>query len=431
MAELKITEKFNEMLGEGYKKIKHKSGLEIYIIPKELKTSYALFATKYGSCMTKFKLDNEKTYTNIPDGTAHFLEHKMFENEDGVDTFSKFGRFGGDANAFTSGDRTAYLFSCTSNEHENLEVLLTFVTSPYFTPENIAKEQGIIGQEIKMYDDDADWQLYFGALQGMYKSNTVRVDTAGTAETIGTLDKDMLYKCYNTFYDASNMYLVLCGKFDAEKVALLCDKIVPASKKPKVTLPEISEPVKANKKKTEKKLNVSRTLFTIGIKDPNTENTGKAGLKKSIATSILAECLFGIGSDFYCENYKSGLINETFGTSKEISYAYSHLLISGESDNPEKVLEKVKKLMEKTVEKGVSKADFERCKRVVYAKSIVVFEKSEVLANMFLDSLLLSYDLLDLPGTVSSAKLADVNARAKELFNPDAITLSIVKPNSK
>ena len=416
---------------EGYTKIKHKSGLEVYVIPKDHASSFAGFGTKFGSFFNKFKLEGEKAFTDIPDGTAHFLEHKMFENEDGEDTFAKYARYGGSANAYTSNDRTLYYVTCTSNEYENLEVLLRLLRTPYFTDANIEKEQGIIGQEIGMYDNNPSWKLYIGALQGMYKANPVRIDIAGTTESIGTLTKELLYKCYDTFYAPSNMFLVVCGKYDAEKVMELVDKIVEPTEKRTFELPEFTEPQKANRKKTEVNLDVARPVYMIGIKDSNTENTGKAGLKKAAATDILVECLFGIGSKFYCDGYKSGLLNDSFEASYEQSYAYSHLIISGEAASPDAVLKKLKEATAEAAEKGISKADFERCKRVIYAKSVLSFESTDGFAQGFMNGILMNYDMLDVPATVNAVKLADVNARAKELFVEDAMTISIVKPIKK
>ena len=421
-------EKFNEALGEGYTKIKHKSGLDIYVIKKNMGSSYALFTTKYGSLANSFRLEGEKEFRSIPDGTAHFLEHKMFENEDGEDTFTKYARFGGNANAYTSAGRTSYLFSCTQNEHENLEVLLRFVTSPYFTEENVKKEQGIIGQEIKMYEDVAGWRLYFGMLQAMYKNNPVRIDTAGTVETISKITPEILYDCYSTFYDLSNMKLVVCGKFDVEKVTAVADSVLPNAKNVKYELAPFNEPAKVAKKKSECLLSVARPLFMIGVKSVNGENTGKAGLKKSIAMDIVTECLFGDGSDFYCDNYESGLINDSFGADFEQSYGYAHLVISGESEKPETVKKKVEELFAKTVEKGISKKDFERCKKVVYAKSIFAFENTESFASSVMNGLIMDWDALDVPAAIMSVKYSDVTAAAKELLVPDAVCMSVVKP---
>ncbi len=431
MAELKSTVKYNEKIEEGYTKIKHKSGLEVYIIPKDHASSFAGFGTKFGSFVNKFRLEGEKEFTDIPDGTAHFLEHKMFENEDGEDTFAKYARYGGSANAYTSNDRTVYYVTCTSNEYENLEVLLRLLRSPYFTEENIKKEQGIIGQEIGMYDNNPNWKLYMGALQGMYKVNPVRIDIAGTVESIGTLSKELLYKCYETFYAPSNMFLVLCGKYEAERVMELVDKIVEPTKKCTFELPEFTEPQKANRKKTETNLDVARPVYMIGIKDSNTENTGKAGLKKAATTDILVECLFGIGSKFYCDGYRSGLLNDSFEASYEQAFAYSHLMISGEAQSPDAVMKKLKEALAEAVEKGIDKADFERCKRVIYAKSILSFESTEGFAQGFMNGILMNYDMLDVPSAINGVKLADVNARAKELFIEDAMTLSVVKPFKK
>lgn len=431
MAEFKSTVKYNEKMEEGYTKIKHKSGLEVYIIPKDHASSFAGFGTKFGSFFNKFKLEGEKAFTDIPDGTAHFLEHKMFENEDGEDTFTKYARYGGSANAYTGNDRTVYYVTCTANEYENLEVLLKLLRSPYFTEENIKKEQGIIGQEIGMYDNNPNWKLYIGALQGMYKANPVRIDIAGTVESIGKLDKELLYKCYNTFYAPSNMFLVLCGKYEAERVMELVDKIVEPVKKCDFELPEFTEPQKANRKKTEVCLDVARPVYMIGIKDSNTANTGKAGLKKAVTTDILVECLFGIGSKFYCDGYKSGLLNDSFEASYEQSYAYSHLIVGGEAANPDAVMKKLKEAVAEAAENGISKSDFERCKRVIYAKSVLSYESTEGFAQGFMNGILMNYDMLDVPMAVNAVKLSDVNARAKELFVEDAMTISIVKPFKK
>ena len=192
----------DEIIYEG----KHKSGLRVYVFPKEMGTSYAAFATKFGSVDCRFKTDGREVV--LPDGVAHFLEHKMFENSDGRDTFELYAKTGASANAYTSNNRTVYLFSAADNVCESLEILLSFVTDPYFTKETIAKEQGIIGQEIKMYDDNPDWQLYFGMLEGLYADNPVKIDIAGTVETIAEITPDTLFDAYNTFYNLDNMALL-------------------------------------------------------------------------------------------------------------------------------------------------------------------------------------------------------------------------------
>ncbi|WP_317951263.1 EF-P 5-aminopentanol modification-associated protein YfmH, partial [Rossellomorea marisflavi] len=174
------------------------NGLDVYILPKEgFNKTYATFTTKYGSIDNHFAPLGEEELVKVPDGIAHFLEHKLFEKEDG-DVFQQFSKQGASANAFTSFTRTAYLFSSTTNVERNLETLIDFVQDPYFTEKTVEKEKGIIGQEITMYDDNPDWRLYFGVIENMYKNHPVKIDIAGTIESITPITKDMLYQCYGT-----------------------------------------------------------------------------------------------------------------------------------------------------------------------------------------------------------------------------------------
>src|SRR5690606_13607321 len=187
------------------------NGLDVYLLPKTgFYKTYATFTTKYGSIDNHFVPLGKEEYVKVPDGIAHFLEHKLFEKEDG-DVFQKFSRQGASANAFTSFTRTAYLFSSTSHVEKNLETLLDFVQEPYFTDQTVEKEKGIIAQEIRMYDDNPDWRLYFGMIKNLYEKHPVRIDIAGTVESISAITKDMLYTCYNTFYHPSNMVLFIVG----------------------------------------------------------------------------------------------------------------------------------------------------------------------------------------------------------------------------
>ena len=198
--------------GDKYTHIHHKSGLEILVCEMEgYSTTEAMFGTKYGSINTQFKTAADKDYCTVPEGIAHFLEHKLFENED-CDVFDLYAKTGANANAFTSFDKTCYFFSCSDNFKASLEILLSFVQSPYFTPESVAKEQGIIGQEIRMCDDDPGWRVFFNMLCGLYQKHPVRIDIAGTIESIAEITDDLLYRCYRTFYNLHNMVLAVAGK---------------------------------------------------------------------------------------------------------------------------------------------------------------------------------------------------------------------------
>ena len=193
------------------------NGLSVMIIPKKgIQKKYVIWGTNYGSNDSKFVVPGDTEITEVPDGVAHFLEHKMFEQKNGKNSLDVLTELGADANAYTTNDHTAYLFSCTDNFYEALDELMDYVQNPYFTDENVEKEKGIISQEIMMYDDYPDWKVYMNAVQAMYSDFPIRIDTAGTVETISHIDKEVLYKCYNTFYNPSNMAMVVCGDFEPE-----------------------------------------------------------------------------------------------------------------------------------------------------------------------------------------------------------------------
>ena len=203
---MQLNVRTSEITGESVYYGTHSSGLGIYIIPKKDYTqNYAIFGTRYGSVDSKFVVPGETELTEVPDGIAHYLEHKMFDQPDGSNVFDKFSKYGANANAFTSFNMTAYLFNATSHVEENLATLLDYVQSPYYTPETVQKEQGIIGQEINMYDDNGGWKVFFNFLGCLYQNHPVKKEIAGTIESISHITADYLYKCYNTFYNLSNM----------------------------------------------------------------------------------------------------------------------------------------------------------------------------------------------------------------------------------
>ncbi len=248
---------------------KLENGLNVYILPKKgFNKTYATFTTNYGSVDNQFVPLEKNDLVKVPDGIAHFLEHKLFEKEDG-DVFQDFSKQGASANAFTSFTRTAYLFSSTSNVELNLETLIDFVQSPYFSEKTVEKEKGIIGQEITMYDDNPDWRLYFGVIENMYKNHPVRIDIAGTIDSIAKITKDMLYECYETFYHPSNMVLFVVGPIDPEKIM---EQIhTNQAKKDYKNQPEIkrhfeNEPVQVNEKKKVLEMNVQSSKCMVGVK---------------------------------------------------------------------------------------------------------------------------------------------------------------------
>ncbi len=419
----KIEDKrLNEILYKGV----HKSGLTVYVLPKtEHSKSYAAFATNYGSIDYRFIIPGENDYTEIPDGVAHFLEHKLFEQPDGSNAFDSYSMTGASANAFTSFNSTVYLYSCTDKYYENLEILLDFVSNPYFTKENVDKEQGIIGQEIRMYDDDPGWRVFFNLLDCLYVNHPVKKDIAGTVESIAKIDKDLLYRCYNTFYNPTNMILFACGNVDCDKIAQLVDRYVTANPNTEIKRFLPDEPKVINKKYKEQKLSISTPLFQIGFKDTDVGYGGTKLLKKEIITSILLEILLGEGSDLYNKLYTDGLINDSFDVDFEAEISYGFSSLSGESTDPDKVLDTILEAFSKV---EFNEEEFERAKRVELARYLRMWNSVEGVSNTMVSDLFKGINIFEYSDIVKDITLDDVKLRFKEHFDEKNCAMSVIKP---
>ena len=423
--------KENKMLDEKYYTFKHKSGLEIFVFPKKMTTSYAIFATRYGAVDNKFKHANDTEYTVVPDGIAHFLEHKMFECEDGVDAFEKYAKTGGNANAFTGNNLTAYIFSSTENFEGNLEVLLDFVTHPYFTEATVQKEQGIIGQEIKMYEDHPGVRMHRELMKALYKKNKMRIDVAGTVESIAEITAETLYKCYNIFYNLRNMTLCVCGDVTPESVEAICDKILTEAEPFNIVrdTEDEDEPREVYIKRTVCKLDVAKPLFTIGIKDTSIPLDPKERAKKAYATEILDEILFSQSSEFYNTLYNQNLIAQDLSNGCEIGKNYSFNVVSSESSDPDKVYSMFVDYIERVKKQGLDKEAFELSKRTVYASNIKSFDSVEDIGNNFIFNYFEGIDILDTPEIINSITYEYVTELLNEGFKEEYYALSIVEPN--
>lgn len=425
------TIKENKMLDEKYYTFKHKSGLEVFVFPKKMTTSYAIFATRYGAVDNKFKHATDTEYTVVPDGIAHFLEHKMFECEDGVDAFERYAKTGGNANAFTSNNVTAYIFSSTENFEGNLEVLLDFVTHPYFTEATVQKEQGIIGQEIKMYEDHPGVRMHRELMKALYKKNKMRIDVAGTVESIAEITADTLYKCYNIFYNLRNMTLCVCGDVTPESVEAICDKLLVEAEPFNIVrdTEDEDEPCEAYIKRTVCKLDVAKPLFAIGIKDISIPTDPKQRAKKAYATEILDEILFSQSSEFYNTLYNQNLIAQDLSNGCEIGRNYSFNVISSESSDPDKVYSMFVDYIERVKKEGLDKEAFELSKRTVYASNIKSFDSVEDIGNSFIFNYFEGIDILDTPEIINSITYEYVTELLNEGFKEEYYALSIVEPN--
>ncbi|MCI8652275.1 MAG: insulinase family protein [Angelakisella sp.] len=414
-------------LGEQFQRVEHPSGLTILLCPMEgYSTAYAMFAAKVGSIDTTFKTQHEEDFVEVPPGIAHFLEHKMFECEDG-DAFAKYAKTGASANAFTSFDRTAYLFSCTGNFRESMEILLDFVSRPYFTPETVQKEQGIIGQEIRMYDDDPGWRSLFNLLQALYHVNPVRLDIAGTTDSIAEITDQLLYRCYHTFYSLGNMVLTVAGNFRPEDVLEAADKILKKGEDIRIQWRKAQEPREVAQSYVEQPLSVSTPLFQLGFK--GTAGDSLQNLKRQIADEILLEILCGESSTLYRQLYDSGLINGTFEYEVLAGRDYLCCMYGGESRDPKKVRDAICGEVRRLMAEGIDPEAFRRCRKATYGRYIGMFSRVDSIASLMMLShfsgLGNMYEILD---WVKELTREELENRLREDMDPQYSALSIITP---
>lgn len=420
-------EKLKETLYIG----KHKSGLRVYVMPKSgYSKSYALIGTHFGSIDSRFQVENEPNQTVLPEGVAHFLEHKLFEQPDGSVVFAEYAKYGANANAFTSFNMTCYLFECTQHVSENLDILLNFVTQPYFTDENVAKEQGIIGQEIKMYEDDADWCCMINLLQALYHQHPVRQDIAGSVESIAEIDKALLYKCYRNFYNMGNMALFVIGDITTDIVAECVERNLEhydlAPTFPKRDYGD--EPTTVKKEFISQHLDVSVPVFTIGFKDDDIGYDGKELLKKNIEYSVINEIAFGKTSAIYNKLYDDGFIHGYLSFEYEGEKTYGFTMISGESEEPKRVKEIVLQGLKKLQNDGIQKEDFDRLMRAFWGRFIKQFDNITSIAHGFLTNEFNNIGLFDYLDVANCVTLESVNQRLRQSFSKENCALSVIYP---
>jgi len=410
------------------------NGLEVYILPKKgFNKTYATFTTKYGSVDNQFIPLGKDEFVKVPDGIAHFLEHKLFEKEDG-DVFQQFSRQGASANAFTSFTRTAYLFSSTSDVELNLETLMDFVQEPYFTEKTVEKEKGIIGQEITMYDDNPDWRLYFGLIEHLYQNHPVKIDIAGTIESISHITKDMLYECYHTFYHPSNMLLFVVGPVEPDKIMKQIKDN--QAKKPFKAQPEIKrkfEPEirEANEAKKVLEMNVQTPKCLIGIKALYDQQSGTEMLKNELTTNMLLDMLFGKSSANYDKLYELGLIDDSFSYEYTQEQGFGFAMMGGDTRDPEKLVELLKGMLFAAKEKGLTKEELERTKKKKIGSFLRAVNSPEFIANQFTRYAFNEMNLFDVVPTLEQITLEDVNKVAKEFISEERFSVCQVLPKKK
>lgn len=417
-------ETFESPIGESYVKAVCSSGVTVYVMEKPLYNStYAIYGTKYGSIDNCFAVNGQEP-KKVPDGIAHYLEHKLFESEDG-DAFSKFAKTGASANAFTSFDRTCYLFNCTNNPYENLEILLDFVAHPYFTEETVRKEQGIIGQEIKMYDDSPAWRVTFNLLENMYHNHPVKIDIAGTVESIAEINADLLYDCYNTFYNPSNMFICIVGNIDTETVLSICENNVKNKEPIEIERVFEDEPETVLKHYVEQKLSVCMPMFSLGFKQKI--NSPYRRLKSKLCVALLLELICGETAPLYSRLMNEGLINDDFETEYFNGYNYSCVLFSGESENPRAVEKAIKEEIKNLRENGIDKKMFSAVKSGMYGDLIRRYNSVQNICMNLVEGAVFDYNIFDEIKILKQITDDDVYKRL-DIFDDDLSVLSIINP---
>jgi len=421
---MKLTEykEINEKLYTG----KLPNGLSIFVVPKPgFHKKYAFFATDYGGIDRRFKLSGD--WIDTPAGVAHFLEHKMFDTKDG-NALEKLSANGASPNAYTSSDITAYYFECIDMFYENLEILLDFVSVPYFTPESVKKEQGIIDQEIRMCEDEPNYCLYYGFLQSLFKTNPLRDSVVGSIESIKKITAETLYDCHKVFYAPSNMALCIVGDVDPKAVYDTAEKILP-SEHGAIPLRDYGNPEKLSPEQNvfSKEMEVSLPIFLAGAKMPSAKK-GKDYLWLEIVSAIALEILCGHSSSFYMRLYAEGQINADFSASFDSSAGVAYTMFGGEARDPERVFDEIKKETCRLLEQGVDPALFGRLKKAAIGSHIRALNSFGVLAGSIVEGHFKGFDPFIAPALLSKMTTDDVYKFISGNIIPENMSISIINP---
>ena len=425
----------NQQLDEIYYKTEHKSGLTIYFFPKERQSSCAILATECGSIDNCFTDENGKT-VKIPDGVAHFLEHKMFENEGGISVEEKFSSLGADPNAFTKWDATAYFFNCTDNEkfYPCLDALIDFVMTPAFTDDSVEREKGIIGQEILMCEDDPYDRCFLNLVGGLYEKNPVRIDIAGSISSISKINADLLRNCHKRFYTPANMMLIVCGDLSMERILDSVNAFFAEEKylnNKKNQRKPIKEKKSAKSSHVSVNMAVERPLFSIGFKDNTAPGEGLALLKRQMLAEILNELIFSSSGELYNDLYKRGIMTTPFSFGTEYGKSLAMVYAGGECDDPDLVEKEIIAHIERLKCEGVSREDFARRKKMTFSSGVKLFDSTWDIASAVLDDALLGVEIFDEFEIINELTAEDADELLRKLYCNKNRTFSTIIPKNK
>ncbi|MEZ0227284.1 MAG: M16 family metallopeptidase [Planctomycetota bacterium] len=433
---MKQTELRNARMGESIHSARLEDGLPVFISsrPGFLK-GFAIIATNYGSLDNEFVPVGSEKMTRYPEGIAHFLEHKLFEDQAG-DIFDQFARLGASANAFTSHAVTAYHYSAAETFYECLDLLLDFVADPYFTEESIEKERKVIAQEIRMYDDLPDQRGHLNLLKNLYHRHPIREDIPGTVQSIKEITKAQLESCYHTFYRPENM--VLCVAADVDPKECL-DRVAGnaarrhakygAPKSGPIVRAPIVEPAGVHRARFEEKHSVSRPHVWIGWKG-TPEKKGEKFIRREFEVAFLLDLLIGRSTEFYEKHYESGLVDGTFGASyvtERDDHAY--LVIEGETDDPDALVRAVDERLAEARARGLDEEDFARIRSKAFGRFLRSFNSLEYVGTGYAEAFLQGWDFLRYLDILEPVSMKDLMARLGDVFPDEGKSISIVRPS--
>ncbi len=404
---------------------KLENGLNVFVFPKpEFQKGYAFFATNYGGMDMRFCLNGQ--WHDTPAGVAHYLEHKMFDTEEG-NALQDLAANGASPNAFTSNDITGYYFDSTEKFEENLRILLSFVSVPWFTQESVDKERGIIGQEIGMIEDDPHWKCYMNLMKALFQHHPIRVSVAGSVESIAEITPETLYACHKAFYDPANMVLCVAGPVDPEHICDVAREILPKEAGP-IAAKDYGEKERPRVAQSyiEERMEVSAPIFQLGWKGDAPVN-GEDRLRQELVGGLALEVLLGSSTPLYAKLYREGLINQEFGYSYESSFGCAFLAADGESKAPEAVCAAVAAEAARIGREGVDPALWERVKKGVYGNRVRGLNSFENLCVGQAQAFFAGYDFLRFAEIFDSITQKEVEALIVDWVTGERTALSVVR----
>ena len=414
-----------ERIGEAVCRETLPNGLRINIVPKQdFAKSYAFFATRYGGMDTRFCLNGK--WLDTPAGIAHYLEHKMFDTKEG-NALQELAKNGAEPNAFTSNAITGYYFDSTTHFEKNLELLLSLVSIPYFTEESVAKEQGIIGQEIRMIEDNPDWQIYTRMMKALYSTSTARTSIAGTVESISHITAETLYDCHKAFYTPSNMVLTVVGNVDPVHVVDIARRVLPREGGPVIPRDYGTEPAAVAEKETKLTMEVSCPQFLTGFKCTPVDD-GEDYMRQSLIGDMACDLLLGASSPLYLRLYDQGLINTSFGGAFEMMPGVAYLYAGGDSKDARAVAAEIQKEARRLTEEGINEDFYQRVRRASFGSNLRGLNSFENIAVSLSEGYFHGYDPFRFPQVFDTITKDDITAFLRENLTADRAVLSEIVP---